>query len=92
MVDFLYSVLTRPIANEPDKKNPYAINPAYKDGKSREISKDDPKKQHQQSSSKNEEALDSNSETKVAVESDDDFKGKGVYRDDEGRRHLDFYA
>ncbi|MBU2883025.1 hypothetical protein KO525_01765 [Psychrosphaera sp. B3R10] len=90
MVDFLYSVLTRPIPNEPDKKNHYAINPTYKDSKSREISEDDPKNQHQHAASKDDDTLEVEPEEKDETETNS--KGKGVYRDNEGRRHLDFYA
>ncbi|MDO6721561.1 hypothetical protein Q4575_19315 [Psychrosphaera sp. 1_MG-2023] len=92
MVDFLYSVLTRPIPNEPDKKNHYAINPTYKDSKSREISEDDPKNQHQHqhAASKDDDTLEVEPEEKDETETNS--KGKGVYHDNEGRRHLDFYA
>lgn len=84
MVDFLYSVITRPIANEPEPKSHYAVAAPFKDGKAREIDKDDPREKRRQikKSEINEELSNLPEEQ----------KGKGVYRDKEGRRHLDIYA
>lgn len=87
MVDFLYSVITRPIANEPDKKDKYAIPPAYKDGKAMEVSDEEPNKKGQQESEKKDQEAKSKDDSPKESQ-----KGKGIYQDAEGRRHLDIYA
>lgn len=42
MVDVIYNILKRPIANEPDKKDIYHVDRAPKDGKVKRVEDDDP--------------------------------------------------
>lgn len=89
-MDFLYSVITRPIANEPEQKAGYAVQPTYKDGKAKAVGEEEQQKNQKQAFQQNDEAEDNASETDLKSASAP--KGKGIYRDEDGRRHLDIYV
>ena len=99
MVDFIYNVIRRPIANDPEQKDIYHVDKAHKDAKTKRIEDDDPKQQGKQGSSSEEQ---SSSKTDVAdaksadLEKDKELtppkKGRGKYVDENGVEHLDFYA
>jgi hypothetical protein len=93
MVDFLYNVIARPIANEPDKKDIYHVDRAHRDAGVKRIEEDDPHEngQSQQHASSEEEAQE---EHKSQLEKDlhPDQEGKGKYVGKDGKEHLDYYA
>jgi hypothetical protein len=86
MVDFIYNVVTRPIANEPDSKDVYHVPRAQKDPKAKAIEDQEPRdhRQQQQHQAEQEEKLDEKLEPKQ--------KGKGKYIDDQGVEHLDIFV
>lgn len=96
MVDMLYSVIGRPIANEPDQKDAYHVDKAPKDAKVKKTEEDDPQEQGRGSSNEQDkeepvvEAIEKNP-TKPD-ELTPKKKGKGAYIDDDGNQRLDFYV
>jgi hypothetical protein len=60
MVDFLYSVMRRPIANDPEKRDLYHVDRAQKDARTKRIEEDDPQDsgQHNSGNSNEDEQLD----------------------------------
>lgn len=94
MVDVIYNILKRPIANEPDKKDIYHVDRAPKDGKVKRVEDDDPSEEnmndHKASSylEQDEEAKDDVLDKNLEPE----YKGKGKFVDDEGKEHLDFFV
>lgn len=78
MVDILYNVINRPVANEPNKKDIYHVDKSHKDEAIKKINEDDPKQQQQQESENKEQQPDQ--------------KGKGKYKDDDGVEHLDIFV
>lgn len=94
MVDVIYNILKRPIANEPDKKDIYHVDRAPKDGKVKRVEDDDPSdeslKDHQASSylEQDEEARDDALDKSL----EPDYKGKGKFIDDDGKEHFDFFV
>lgn len=94
MVDAIYNILKRPIANEPDKKDIYHVDRAPKDSKIKQVEDDEPNNEqnHQSKASsyieQGEEAQDEKLDKKLEPE----FKGKGKFIDGEGREHFDFFV
>lgn len=99
MVDFIYNVIRRPIANDPEQKDIYHVDKAHKDAKTKRIEDDDPKQQGKQGSSSDEkgasktDAVDAKSaDLEKGKELTPPKKGRGKYVDENGVEHLDFYA
>ena len=90
MVDILYNVMTRPVANEPSQKDAYHVDRAQKDAKAKEIQEEEPKKNPQQNAKQ--EKQKEQTEKELDERLNEKKKGKGVYEDEEGKTHLDIYA
>jgi len=90
MADILYNVMTRPIANEPSQKDSYHVDRAHRDARIKNIEDDDPK----EGNSQQQEGRESNESNQQELEQrlENEKKGKGLYEDEEGKKHLDFYA
>lgn len=93
MVDVIYNALTRPLANDPDKKDVYHVDRAHKDAGIKPAEDDDAKEgkeQHQKFATylAHEEQKDEQLEQKLEPE----HKGKGKYLDQDGKEHLDFFV
>ena len=94
MVDAIYNILKRPIANEPDKKDIYHVDRASKDSKVKQVEDDEPKDpQHSasQASSYLEQDKEANDE-KLDKKLEPEYKGKGKFVDDEGKEHFDYFV
>ena len=97
MVDILYNVLARPIANEPTQKDAYHVDRAQKDARIKNIEEDEPDKDRQQGQNKEKNEateVEPTPEGKLNLDErlENKKKGKGLYKDKEGKDHLDFYA
>ena len=94
MADILYNVMARPIANEPSQKDAYHVDRAQKDARAKKIDDDEPRKQNSDQQSDREQN-DQTEHTKSEIleqRLNKEKRGKGLYKDEEGKEHLDFYA
>ena len=94
MVDVIYNVLTRPIANDPDKKDVYHVDRAHKDAKVKRAEDDDAKEgkeQHQKFATYLEQE-DSEKDELLEKKLEPENKGKGKFIDKDGKEHLDFFV
>lgn len=89
MVDIIYNVLARPIANEPAQKDVYHVDRTHKDAKAKRIEDDDPQSNQQQSSEQNNQQAEDNELDKKLEPKE---KGKGRYVDKDGIEHLDIFV
>ena len=88
-MDAIYNAISRPLANEPDKKDAYRVDAPHKDAKAKNLEEDDAKegkKQKQELELYNEESEQSNEPDLTAP------KGKGKYIDENGKPRLDFFV
>jgi len=90
MVDILYNVIARPIANEPSQKDSYHVDRAHRDARVKNIEDDEPKEQSNQQ--KHQPEQDEAKQEELDKRLENEKKGKGVYEDEEGKKHLDLYA
>lgn len=92
MVDVLYNVMARPIANEPDQKDAYHVDRAHRDAGIKKLEEDDPHQGGGQSGSGEPQAEKEQDKEKLEKELQPKKEGKGKYVGKDGKEHLDFYA
>ena len=90
MVDILYNVIGRPIANEPDVKDRYRVDKALPDTKPKRVEDDEPNNQGSADQSQHEQHNKNDSPTDEELVPEQ--QGKGKYKDKDGREHLDIYV
>jgi predicted GIY-YIG superfamily endonuclease len=91
MVDLIYNAITRPIANEPDKKDIYHVDKANRDQKAKRIEDDDPQSQSQ-SRSNQEQEENQRQQKQLDKRLEKHQEGKGKYVDEDGVEHLDIFV
>lgn len=89
MVDLIYNAITRPIANEPDKKDIYHVDKANRDQKAKRIEDDDPQSQ---SRSNQEQEENQRQQKQLDKRLEKQQEGKGKYVDEDGVEHLDIFV
>lgn len=89
MVDLIYNAITRPIANEPDKKDIYHVDKANRDQKAKRIEDDDPQSQ---SRSNQEQEENQRQQKQLDKRLEKHQEGKGKYVDEDGVEHLDIFV
>jgi hypothetical protein len=89
MVDIIYNVVTRPIANEPDSTDVYHVPKASKEPKTKAIEDQEPRDQRQ---SQHQHRQHSETNKKLEEQLEPQQKGKGKYVDDQGVEHLDIFV
>lgn len=94
MVDVIYNVLTRPLANDPDKKDVYHVDPAHKDAQVKRAEEDDAKegKEQHQKFATYLELEEGQKEEQLDKKLEPEYKGKGKFIDKDGKEHLDFFV
>lgn len=92
MVDAIYNVLRRPIANEPEKKDMYHVDRPHKDAEAKPVDDDDAKEGKRQKQMVESYTNIEDDKTHHEELPDEPIKGKGKYVDDEGNEHLDIFV
>ena len=88
-MDAIYNALSRPLANEPDKKDAYRVDAPHKDAKSKQLEEDDAKEGKDQKQKVELYTEDSEQNNEPELEAP---KGKGKYIDKDGKERLDFFV
>lgn len=92
MVDALYNVMRRPIANDPEQKDMYHVARPQKDSKAKTVDDNDEKEgKSQKQMVESYTDMEEEPEQKESG-AEEKPKGKGKYLDKDGNEHLDVFV